>query len=164
MARTDFSDMHCSMARTLEAIGDPWSLLIIRDAFYGLRRFDEFITDLGIARNTLTDRLGKLVDQGVFEKVVYQQRPVRHEYRLTDKGRDLLGVVMAMMAYGDRWEADDPAEVPTTFEHTRCGESPLTAQVTCNHCGDPLELGEVRADPVTVVGARPLESSVASTS
>lgn len=160
MGRVDFSEMPCSVARTLEAIGDRWSLLIVRDAFYGLRRFDEFTADLGIARNVLADRLGKLVDQGVFDKVAYEDRPPRHEYVLTAKGRDLLGVVLAMSAWGDRWEAD-AGEAPVTFDHRSCGGRGITPEVTCSDCGDPLRLGDVRARPVPVSGARPLESSLA---
>lgn len=159
MARVDFSEMDCSVARTLEAVGDRWSLLIVRDAFYGLRRFDEFTTDLGIARNVLTDRLGKLVDQGVFEKVAYQDRPVRHEYVLTAKGRDLLGVVLAMAAWGDRWAGDDE---PVQFDHRACGATGITPTVVCDDCGEPLELGQVRAHPAPVTGARSHDRSIAA--
>lgn len=157
MPRVDFSEMDCSVAHTLEAVGDRWSLLIIRDAFYGLRRFDEFTTDLGIARNVLTDRLGKLVDQGIFEKVAYQDRPVRHEYVLTAKGRDLLGVVLAMAAWGDRWAGGD---APVQFDHRDCGATAITPQVTCDDCGQPLVLGHVRAHPAPVTGARAAERSM----
>ncbi len=159
MGRVDFSEMPCSVARTLEAIGDRWSLLIVRDAFYGLRRFDEFTTDLGIARNVLTDRLGKLVDQGIFERVPYEDRPPRYEYVLTPRGRDLLGVVLAMAAWGDRWTTDDP-EPPVQFDHRACGATAITPTVVCDHCGEPLTLGEVRAHPAPVTGARPLASSM----
>ena len=151
--------MPCSVARTLEAIGDRWSLLIVRDAFYGLRRFDEFTTDLGIARNVLTDRLTKLVDQGVFERVAYEDRPPRHEYVLTPKGRDLLGVVMAMAAWGGRCASD---EAPVQFDHRTCGSTGITPQVVCDDCGQPLVLGEVRAHPSPVTGARHTDRSLAS--
>ena len=160
MPRTDFSAMPCSVARTLEVIGERWSLLIVRDAFYGLRRFEEFQADLGIARNILTDRLRKLVNHGVFETVAYEERPPRHEYRLTDKGRDLLPVVLAMMAWGDRWESGDDG-APVTLTHETCGADGVRARVCCDGCGQPLELGEVRVDPVRVVGARRVEPSLA---
>lgn len=160
MGRVDFSEMPCSVARSLEAIGDRWSLLIVRDAFYGLRRFEEFTSDLGIARNVLTDRLNKLVDQGIFEKVAYEHRPLRHEYVLTAKGRDLLGVVLAMAAWGDRWTRDDPEE-PVQFDHRSCGAQGITPSVVCDDCGQPLVLGEVRAHPSPVTGARPVAASMA---
>lgn len=153
MGRVDFSEMACSTARALEAIGDRWSLLIVRDALYGLRRFEEFTADLGIARNVLTDRLAKLVDQGIFDRVEYEQRPPRHEYVLTAKGRDLLGVVLAMAAWGDRWAGDSP-EPPVQFDHRDCGATGITPTVSCSACGDPLLLGGVRAHPSPVTGAR----------
>ena len=127
---------------------------------FGLRRFDEFTSDLGIARNVLADRLAKLVDHGVFEKVAYEERPPRHEYVLTDKGRDLLGVVLAMAAWGDRWTGEDP-EPPVQFDHRRCGARGITPTVVCDDCGQPLQLGDVRAHPSPVTGARPRPSSMA---
>ena len=99
--------VECSVALTLDTIGDRWSLLILRDAFYGVRRFDDFQRDLDIARNILTDRLQKLVAKGVLEKRQYEERPPRFEYRLSESGRDLVGVVLAMMRWGDRWAAGD---------------------------------------------------------
>ena len=148
MARTDFSEMECSVARTLETIGDRWSLLILRDAFYGLRRFDDFRLDLGVARNILADRLGKLVAQGVLERRAYQERPPRYEYRLTEKGADLLPVILAMMAWGDKWTA--PAgDPPVKLTHTTCGRD-TTPQVRWSHCGEDLRLRELRAHPLNV--------------
>ena len=97
----------CSIARTLEVIGDRWTLLILRDAFRGVRRFDELQHDLGIARNVLTDRLHKLVDHGVLEKTPYQYRPARYEYRLTPKGVDLSPALVALMRWGDKWLSED---------------------------------------------------------
>src|SRR5918997_3091370 len=122
MSPADFAAMDCSIARTLDAIGDRWSLLIIRDAFYGVRRFDVFQKDLGVARNVLTDRLQKLVDKGVLERRQYEERPPRFEYRLTERGRDLVGVVLAMMRWGDRWTGggDSP---PVTLTHLSCGHA-----------------------------------------
>lgn len=159
MGRTDFSAMQCSVARTLEVIGERWSLLILRDAFYGVRRFDDFQRDLGIARNVLTNRLGELVAHGVFARHEYQQHPPRFEYRLTAKGRDLLPIVLAMMRWGDRWATDDGP--PVTLTHRTCGAvtDPL---VTCSHCGEILELGSLRANPVRVVGARAETATLAA--
>ena len=147
MARTDFSLMDCSIARTLEVIGERWSLLIVRDAFYGVRRFDDFRADLGIARNVLTDRLTTLVAQGVFERRLYEERPPRYEYVLTDKGRELLPVILTMMRWGDRWEAEGMS--PVTLTHTTCGHE-TTPVVTCSHCSNELGWGQLVTDPIPV--------------
>ena len=90
-------------------VGDRWSLLILRDAFRGVRRFADLRDDLGIARNILADRLDKLVDAGILDRVPYQERPVRHEYRLTAKGRDLSPALVALMRWGDRWASEGDA-------------------------------------------------------
>ena len=100
----------CSVARALEVVGERWTLLIVRDAFHGVRRFEDFQRRLGLARNVLTDRLQRLCALGVFERVRYQERPGRHEYRLTDMGRDLWPVIIALRAWGDRHMA--PAGPP----------------------------------------------------
>ena len=147
MARTDFSQMQCSIARSLEVVGERWALLIIRNAFYGARRFDDFAQDLGIARNVLTDRLNGLVERGVFERRQYEQRPPRYEYRLTDKGRDLLPVILTMLRWGDRWESGGAP--PVRMTHTLCGEI-TEAVVSCRHCGEELRWGELQPDPIRV--------------
>lgn len=145
--------MSCSVARTLEVVGDRWSLLIIRDAFYGLTRFEELQSELGIARNVLTVRLAKLVDRGVLTKVPYSDRPDRFEYRLTDKGRDLLPVVLTLMAWGDRWEAEASGP-PVHLTHRTCGHRDVHAEVHCSACGEALRPRDLRTDPVPVAGAR----------
>jgi DNA-binding HxlR family transcriptional regulator len=147
MTPVELAAMDCSIARTLDAIGDRWSLLIIRDAFYGVRRFDDFQKGLGVARNVLTDRLQKLVDRGVLERRQYEERPPRFEYRLTESGRDLVGVVLVMMRWGDRWTTDGDA--PVTIIHTSCSHAtqPLVA---CSECGEELHLGDLLADPIPV--------------
>ena len=89
MLNREYRDQNCSVARALEIVGERWTLLIVRDAFLGRRRFDEFQESLGIARNVLTDRLTRLVEEGILERVRYSERPERHEYHLTPKGRDL---------------------------------------------------------------------------
>ena len=89
MLRNDYEGQDCSIARALEVVGERWTLLIIRDAFLGLRRFDQFQESLGIARNVLTDRLNRLVEEGILDRVRYNEHPERYEYRLTSKGRDL---------------------------------------------------------------------------
>lgn len=146
--RTNFSDMACSIARTLEVIGERWSLLIVRDAFYGVRRFDDFRRDLGVARNVLTDRLNALVEQGVFERQLYEERPPRYEYLLTEKGRELLPVILTMMRWGDRWESDGTP--PVTLRHTACG-SDTEPVVACSACRSDLGWGELRTDPIPVL-------------
>ena len=98
MRRTSYEQMNCSIASALDVVGEPWTLLIVRDAFYGVRRFDDFQENLGIARNVLTARLKKLVEAGVFRKTAYRQRPLRHEYRLTDKGSALFTVIVGATA------------------------------------------------------------------
>jgi DNA-binding HxlR family transcriptional regulator len=114
MRRTRFHDWPCSVARTVDLLGDWWTPLVLRECFYGVRRFDDFQGRLGIGRNVLTERLGRLVGEGLLAKVPYQERPVRHEYRLTDKGRDFFGVIAAMLRWGDDWlagEAGPPVEL-----------------------------------------------------
>ncbi|OWV88498.1 transcriptional regulator [Rhizobium sp. N122] len=102
MQRTSFSQFKCPAARALDSVGDWWSIMILRDAFQGLSRFDEFQKSLGVAPNILTRRLKQLTDQGLFERRLYQQRPARYEYRLTDKGRDFFPVLMTLFSWGSR--------------------------------------------------------------
>jgi len=98
----------CSVAQVLEIIGERWTWLIIRDAFLGLTKFVEFEKSLGIARNVLTDRLNRLVEEGIFERVLYQERPARHEYRLTQKGADLFTALNAIRQWGDQYLSPKP--------------------------------------------------------
>lgn len=134
----------CSIAATLDVIGDRWSLLILRDVFRGARRFSEIQTNLGIARNLLSDRLSRLVGHGVLERVPYQDRPVRNEYRLTAKGADLSTALIALMGWGDRWYATEGA--PTVLVHQRCGE-PVEQAVRCPNCDETVPPGAIRSRP-----------------
>lgn len=143
--RIDLSAFECSVARTLDVVGDKWTLLVIRDAFYGVRRFEHFTRDLGIARNVLTDRLGRLVDAGILERQLYQDRPPRYEYRLTRKGRDLLPVLVTLMRWGDTWTPDD--EPPVDLIHRDCGNA-THAVVSCAHCGEDLTPFNIRIEPL----------------
>jgi DNA-binding HxlR family transcriptional regulator len=136
--------MNCSVAQCLEVVGEWWSLLILRDAFLGIRRFDDFQARLGISRNVLNQRLSRLVEQGVLDKVPYQEHPPRGEYRLTDKGRDLWLVVTAMRQWGDQWAA--PEGPPVDVVHTACGHV-TEAVPTCSRCGEALDARAVRALP-----------------
>jgi DNA-binding HxlR family transcriptional regulator len=108
MLRRDYDGQVCSIARALEVVGERWTLLIVRDAFLGLRRFDEFQASLGIARNVLTDRLNRLVDAGILERVRYSERPERYEYHLTPKGRELNIVIAGLRQWGDAHLSDEP--------------------------------------------------------
>jgi DNA-binding HxlR family transcriptional regulator len=136
----------CSIARTLELVGERWSLLILRDAFLGKRRFHEFQRSLGVARNILSDRLGRLVESGILGRVRYQDRPERYEYVLTDMGRELEVALLALMNFGDRHLA--PAGPPRVAEHPGCGGAAVE-QLVCGECGAVLSAGDVhlRAGP-----------------
>jgi DNA-binding HxlR family transcriptional regulator len=131
------------VARTLEIVGERWTLLIVRDAFLGLRRFDEFQRSLGIATNVLTARLEHLTEAGVMDKRRYQERPERYEYTLTDKGRDLHAVVAAMLRWGDRWASPVP---PRLLTH-RADGGKVGVRVTCEACGEEVERAEVESMP-----------------
>src|SRR6476646_5954642 len=103
MLKRDYEGQNCSIARSLELVGERWTLLIIRDAFLGLRRFEQFQENLGIARNVLADRLNRLVEEGIMERVRYSERPERYEYRLTPKGWDLQIARAGLRQWGDKY-------------------------------------------------------------
>jgi DNA-binding HxlR family transcriptional regulator len=144
MQRSSFREMNCSIGQSLEVVGEWWSLLIIRDAFLGVTRFDEFQERLGIARNVLNQRLSRLVDEGVFERVAYSERPPRFDYVLTEQGRDLWPVVVALRQWGDRWRAPDGP--PLQLVHRECGHITELVAV-CAQCGDPVGPTDVSAVP-----------------
>jgi DNA-binding HxlR family transcriptional regulator len=133
----------CSVAGALEVVGERWSLLIVRDVFMGLRRFDEIQASLGIARNVLQARLTRLVDHGVLERRLYQERPPRHEYRLTEKGIELWPTMVALMQWGDR-HAAQAAGPPVRLEHRECGGG-VDEHRVCESCGARLSARDVRA-------------------
>lgn len=124
-----------SVSRALEVIGDRWSFLVIREAFYGATRFDQLQAELNIASNILTDRLARLVERGVFRKRKYQSAPERFEYLLTPMGADLHGPLIMVMAWGDQWRAG--GEPPMLLKHESCGKT-FTPSVVCNRCGEPI--------------------------
>jgi DNA-binding HxlR family transcriptional regulator len=109
--RRDYEGQNCSIARALEIVGERWTLLIVRDCFLGLRRFEEFRQSLGVARNVLTDRLNRLVEEGILERVRYSERPERYEYRLTPKGRDLEIALAGLRQWGDRYLSEKPPRI-----------------------------------------------------
>jgi DNA-binding HxlR family transcriptional regulator len=145
MRQTSFEGFHCSLARSLEVIGDWWSPLILRDLAVGVHRFDELVEDLGISRNLLTSRLATLTAHGIVERRPYPDHATRVEYFLTAAGHDLVGVLMALTAWGDRWRAlpDGP---PIEFHHHDHQCIPV---VTCQHCGEIVDSEHVtfRAGP-----------------
>jgi DNA-binding HxlR family transcriptional regulator len=140
----DYSDQNCSIARSLELVGERWTLLVLRDVFLGRRRFDQMQQSLGVARNVLAARLDRLVGEGVLEKVPYQERPPRYEYRLTSKGLDLWPVIVELLRWGDRYAAPS-AGPPIVLRHKDCGGE-LGEHRICTRCGEPLEVGDVRAE------------------
>jgi DNA-binding HxlR family transcriptional regulator len=144
MLGNDYSDQNCSIARALELVGERWTLLVLRDIFLGVRRFDAIQLDLGIARNVLTTRLERLVEQDILEKAAYQERPLRHEYRLTEKGLDLWPVIVELLHWGDR-HAAPAAGPPVVLRHRDCGGT-LGERWICTRCGALLERGDVRAE------------------
>jgi len=132
-----YDTQNCSIARALEVVGERWSLLIVRDVMLGFRRFDELHERLGVARNVLAARLERLVEEGVIERRPYQERPLRYEYRLTEKGRDLWPVIMALFHWGERYiETDGPS---VFVEHRDCGGR-INDRRICERCGAELTL------------------------
>lgn len=138
----DLDQQPCSLARSLSVVGDRWTLMILRDCFLGIRRFDDFERRLGITRHLLTDRLKKLVEHGVLNKVPYQQRPLREEYRLTEKGLELHPLILALVSWGDRHMADERG-APIEHVHKGCGEK-MTPITVCSECGEPVTARDIR--------------------
>lgn len=145
MRRSSFAGMNCSIAQALEIVGEWWTLLILRDVFLGIHRFDDFVERLGIARNVLTDRLDTLVAAGILERRPYDAGRGRYDYVLTDKGRDLWPVITTLREWGDRWILGDGNE-PIVLEHRSCGEV-THLRHTCDRCGEPLDGRSVVARP-----------------
>ncbi|MEV6321284.1 helix-turn-helix domain-containing protein [Nocardia sp. NPDC051787] len=145
MHRTSFAEMHCSIGQSLELVGEWWTPLIVRDLFLGLHRFDDIAENLGISRNLLTRRFDTLIGNGIVERRAYQERPLRHEYHLTEAGRELMPVLMALMAWGDKW-ATPPGGPPVRLLHDDCGET-FTPRVSCSACGKPVTATTVTALP-----------------
>lgn len=137
MDRTSAARETCSVARTLEVVGERWTMLVLREAFYGVRRFNDFQQLLGAPRNVLTARLQTLVDAGVLRREPYREEGARerHEYRLTEAGRDLMPALVALMQWGDRHLAGEGGG-PVVVRHRDCGE-PVSAVLTCaaGHAG-----------------------------
>lgn len=137
--------MNCSVARTLSVLGERWTMLLLREAFLGCRRFDEFQNGTGIARNILSSRLRDLVRDGILDRVRGDGDNGRIEYRLTKKGLDLYPVLIAMMRWGDTWLSDESGP-PMTLIHRGCGEK-TSMDMVCSHCGAQIVARDVVAIP-----------------
>ncbi|MCX6398153.1 MAG: helix-turn-helix domain-containing protein [Propionibacteriales bacterium] len=139
MQRSSFGEQSCSVARTLDVIGDRWTPLVLRDIAIGISRFDAIQRDLGLSRKVLTQRLETLVEHEVVVRVAYQDNPPRYDYRLTEKGNDLAMVLLAMQQFGDKWAFGGQA--PITWKHLACDQ--VTAPVACcDQCGEQVRPGD----------------------
>jgi len=151
----DLDSSRCSVAHTAAVVGDGWTVLVLRDLFNGIRRFDDLAAHLGIARNVLARRLAGLVDEGVLERVPYREpgSRERHEYRLTAAGTDLRPVILAMLAWGDAHRAG-PEGPPVQVEHTGCG-APVHVELRCTegHRIDPATRLRSIANPAALAPA-----------
>jgi DNA-binding HxlR family transcriptional regulator len=145
MQWSELEDQACSLARTLSIIGDRWTLLILRDCFLRVRRYEDFQQRLGIGRGILTERLKQLVDAFILAKVPYQNNPLRYEYRLTPKGLDLYPVIMSIVHFGDEHLCDKKGR-PLLHRHRKCG-SVFDPVMTCSECGEPLDPRDVQPEP-----------------
>lgn len=147
MRRTRFEEWNCSIARATDILGDWWTPLVIREAFYGTRRFDDFVDHLGIGRNILTERLRRLTDEGIFDKLAYQDHPARYEYRLTDKGRALFDVLAALHRWGNDWLAtDDGPPVEMVDRETGAVVHPIVVDEATGKRLDPRHI-KIRRGP-----------------
>jgi DNA-binding HxlR family transcriptional regulator len=142
MLKRDYPTQYCSVASTLEIIGERWTILILRDVFLGIRRFEELQRHLGVARNILQTRLERLVEAGIVNKRPYQERPVRHEYRLTEKGADLWPVLVSLLKWGDKYAIE--GERPMILQHRDCGGE-LDDRRRCVRCGVDVDVNDAIA-------------------
>ncbi len=145
MRWNELANVPCSVARATSVVGERWTLLVLRDCFMGVRRFEDFERRLGIARPVLSQRLKKLVEEGVLNRVRYEERPARYEYRLTPKGRDLYPVLMGLTAWGDKYMAGEDGP-PVVTRHKGCGHQ-VTPQIICPDCGEPVSANDMEAEP-----------------
>jgi DNA-binding HxlR family transcriptional regulator len=142
MLKRDYGGQVCSIARALEIVGDRWTLLVIRDVKLGNHRFDQLLESLGVASNVLTDRLSRLVDAGIFDRVRYNERPERFEYHLTEKGRELGLCLLALMQWGDRYVSDKPPRIA----RRRSDRSPVSVRMVARD-GSPIRSDELELVP-----------------
>jgi DNA-binding HxlR family transcriptional regulator len=142
MRWVDIGNTRCSVARALSVVGDRWTLLLLREAFLGTTRFEDFRDNTGASRHLVAERLGALVEHGVLERRPYQERPPRLEYVLTDKGRDLYPVIVGLLAWGDRWMRDEKGP-SLVIQHGACGHA-VTLELRCPACDEPLDATAAR--------------------
>jgi DNA-binding HxlR family transcriptional regulator len=161
MQLTNLSEWNCSIAKTLDVVGEWWTLLILRDAFSGLRRFDDFHESLGMARSVLAARLRKLTDHGILTRTQYSEHPPRYEYRLTEKGKALFPVIAALLRWGDEWTAG-PDGPPVLLVHQPCGE-PIHAMLTCPNCQGEVTATNTRGKPGPGSRRQPAPGSISGT-
>jgi DNA-binding HxlR family transcriptional regulator len=142
---SEFPREACSVASTLSVIGERWTMHVLRECFMGVRRFEDFRRNIGVARNILSDRLNTLVAEGILRRELYSEHPPRYEYRLTRKGIDLYGILVELMKWGDRWSpsADGPAVV---LRHKGCG-AVIEPEHACPHCRETLHAWDLEALP-----------------
>jgi DNA-binding HxlR family transcriptional regulator len=143
MKWSEIDQQDCSVAQALSVIGDRWTMLILREAFMRVRRFEDFQGRTGAPRPVLADRLKTLVDNGVLERRLYSEHPDRFEYRLTEKGRDLYPVVVSLLRWGDRWMSG-AAGPPVELRHRACGH-PMHPELACPECGEWVEARDMEA-------------------
>jgi DNA-binding HxlR family transcriptional regulator len=143
MLPSTYQDQNCTIARALEVVGERWTLLVIRDAMLGIRRFEDFQSRLGVSRAVLSERLSQLVGAGILERVRYQERPERHEYVLTEHGQALWPALAALWQWGASLEQDG---TPRRFRHKSCSGS-IDAEVRCTDCGQVLSPDDVLTSP-----------------
>src|SRR5262245_21777243 len=155
MLGRDYEGQVCSIARTLEVVGDRWTLLVIRDVVLGSHRFDELAASLGVASNVLTDRLTRLVDEGILERVRYSERPERFEYHLTPKGRELGLCLLALMQWGDRYVS----EKPPRLARRRSDRSPVSVRLVAGD-GSIVTSGDLELVPGPGLDAGPAPSRI----
>lgn len=157
MLPNDYDGQICSVARTLEVIGERWSILVIREVFYGRRRFSQMQRVLGVARNVLSNRLDRLVDEGILERRPYSERPERYEYFLTEKGLDLWPVMVSLMHWGDKY-MPQPGGPPARIVHKgECGGE-ISERRICTRCGKEVGVREARAEVTPAVEAEMLRA------
>ena len=141
--QTSFATFHCSLSRSLEVMGDWWTPLILRDLFLGVDTFDDLVAALGISRNLLVQRLDTLVEAGVVRREQYHDRPVRHRYALTESGEELVPILAALTAWGDRWQTPEGGP-PMRFRH---GRHRCTPEVACSTCGERVTAADLEVRP-----------------
>jgi len=146
----------CPIEGLLDIVGDRWSILILRDAFYGVRRFDGFQQHLGVSKKVLAQRLRAMTAAGILKRTAYQQRPPRFEYRLTAKGQDLFPILLSMSRWGNRWLAEPDREW-LLLRHKDCGNI-VEARLVCSHCGGPMTPARVKAIAGPAASKQDIES------